>query len=463
MGEPTQTDAPIDYKQAYHDLQYKYTQLKESFQKAQLERQQSELRTRQATFQYEQLVKEKEELILEKIDIRTALEELKAAQDEIIEKNEELQSAYDLISTHRDELKEASDAIHAKKQELHMRGIELRTALEELRHTQEQLILSEKMSSLGGVIANIAHEINTPIGAIYAASQNVESSLPKLLDGFPALFRDMPDGLKPLFFELVELAKTGTQTADLKDERRLRRDLASELLKKKFDTDTAEAHARVFSKIGIHINKLDHFLPVLKDEHASRLLEAALAVGRLRANLTTIATAIEKTQRVILSLKSYVDDDITPQRGATVDLGENLTEAVERFRKLGYPGLKIKLDIQPGLPRSNCYPDQLQQIWNHLLLNATQAMPEGGTITVSLAKEAQHDYFVITVTDTGPGIPKRNLPRVFDAFFTTRPEGQGSGLGLFVSRKIIHRHNGSIEVTSGEGGTTFTIHLPYSR
>jgi len=97
----------------------------------------------------------------------------------------------------------------------------------------------------------------------------------------------------------------------------------------------------------------------------------------------------------------------------------------------------------------------------NLLLNARQAIPDFGTITVTTTFTPEQGKVCIIVNDTGCGIPKKNLNKIFDPFFSTKPTGQGTGLGLSVSYGIIKEHNGEISVTSEpEIGTTFKVELP---
>jgi signal transduction histidine kinase len=101
----------------------------------------------------------------------------------------------------------------------------------------------------------------------------------------------------------------------------------------------------------------------------------------------------------------------------------------------------------------------MSQVIINLVMNAIQAMPAGGTLRVGL--EPQEDMVVLTVTDTGHGIPQEAIAKIFDPFFTTKEFGKGTGLGLTVVKGIIEEHQGSIVVESEpEKGTTFTILLP---
>lgn len=111
------------------------------------------------------------------------------------------------------------------------------------------------------------------------------------------------------------------------------------------------------------------------------------------------------------------------------------------------------------LPPVNCYAGQLNEVWMNLLINAAQAIPERGEITIETALEG--DRVVVVISDTGIGIEEALLKHIFDPFFTTKPVGEGTGLGLSISYGIVERHGGTITVTSELGvGTTFTVSLP---
>jgi signal transduction histidine kinase len=121
----------------------------------------------------------------------------------------------------------------------------------------------------------------------------------------------------------------------------------------------------------------------------------------------------------------------------------------------------IKRQFEATLPRINVDGNKIKQVLMNLLINASQAMPDGGRIIVSTALKANGKQLAIAISDTGPGISKENLPKIFDPFFTTKGPEEGTGLGLSVSYGIIQQHGGRISVDSARGkGTTFTILLP---
>jgi len=122
-------------------------------------------------------------------------------------------------------------------------------------------------------------------------------------------------------------------------------------------------------------------------------------------------------------------------------------------------GIEIERHLSPSVPLITADFDQLQQVSINLITNALQAMPEGGKLT--LRTSADDNQIKIEVQDTGQGISKENMHKLFTPFFTTKEKGKGVGLGLAVAYGIIQRHKGRLEVQSKEGeGTTFTIYLP---
>jgi two-component system NtrC family sensor kinase len=113
------------------------------------------------------------------------------------------------------------------------------------------------------------------------------------------------------------------------------------------------------------------------------------------------------------------------------------------------------------IPPLSCFPDELNQVWTNLIHNALQAMNHEGTLTIGIRQEG--DNAVVSVSDNGCGIPEEIRGKIFDVFFTTKPAGVGSGLGLDIVKKIIDKHQGRIEVQSEVGvGTTFSVFLPYA-
>jgi len=174
--------------------------------------------------------------------------------------------------------------------------------------------------------------------------------------------------------------------------------------------------------------------------------------------LETIRDSASKANTIVTDLLKFARQS-TPEM-QTRDMRATL-ESV--FRLTEYLVRKGNVTLVPDLPPTSVMatydPQQIEQVLINLVTNAVQAMPDGGTLDVSLKED--DDNLVITMRDSGVGIPEENVVRIFDPFFTTKPEGEGTGLGLSVSYGIVSRHRGRIEVESDVGiGTTFIVSLP---
>jgi signal transduction histidine kinase len=168
----------------------------------------------------------------------------------------------------------------------------------------------------------------------------------------------------------------------------------------------------------------------------------------------------ERAGEIVKSLLDFTRDerpDLVP-----VDLLE-VIEATRRIaqNEMVLNDVRFELRAPPGLPPVRGAANQLRQVFLNLFLNAVQAMPGGGPLTVEVMAERGSDRLCVEVRDEGIGIPPEHMPHVFDPFFTTKEPGKGTGLGLSICYSIIQKHGGTIEATSERGrGTTFHVCLP---
>ena len=121
--------------------------------------------------------------------------------------------------------------------------------------------------------------------------------------------------------------------------------------------------------------------------------------------------------------------------------------------------VEVTVHAAPGLPAVDGYGGELNQVWANLLDNAIDAALGGH---VRLDAESENGKVIVRVIDDGPGIPDEIVNRIFDPFFTTKDVGEGTGLGLDISRRIVQRHRGTIDLHTGQGGTEFCVTLPAS-
>ncbi len=246
---------------------------------------------------------------------------------------------------------------------------------------EQQLVQSEKMASLGQLVAGVAHEINTPMGSIHSSIDTTQSAI-----------------------QLLEKALARPEVAQL---------LAGDA-------------------------KLRRGLEIIKE---------SCDVNRM---------ASERIIAIVGSLRNFARLDEAERK--TVDLNEGIDSTLMLLRHQIKRGIEIVREFD-GPVRADCYPNQLNQVFMNVLVNAIQAMEGKGTLTISSQQVAGEA--VIRISDTGKGIPQENLSRIFDPGFTTKGVGVGTGLGLSISYQIIKKHAGEIECQSQVGsGTTFTLRIP---
>jgi len=297
------------------------------------------------------------------------------------------------------ELDQANEHLEEQVQE---RTKDLRGALSELRESQAQLVQSEKMASLGQMVAGVAHEINTPLGYARSNAEIVRTSLPDLRELCVAQDR----------------ALTLMTAANASDEEVAQ--ALAEADQRRQNTNAAE----IMDDLHNLLQDTDHGLAQIADLVSS--LKDFSRVDRSRTDLFDVNAGIDSALKICHNqLKNRV--------------------VVER--------------LFGETPQIECSPSQLNQVFLNLFNNAAQAIDGEGVITVLTAPEP--GGVAIKVTDTGCGMSEEVKKKIFEPFFTTKAVGHGTGLGLSIVFRIIEEHHGRIEVESTVGvGSTFTIHLP---
>lgn len=423
----------------------------------------------------EELRGQKEELQAAVEEIHQKNEEMRAASEEIQQKNAQLEQVNQEMRLQQKALEKALGEIRSQKEQLEAANAEisekndllnerflalekseteLKKALDDLQAAQSHVVMNEKMAVLGQLIAGVAHEINTPIGAIHASASNTAYAIPSLLPRLAEFFRTAMPETKQLFFALTEEAMKMKSPSSTRDERRYRKEVQQKL--EELKVSDAAPLARQLVKMGIMDNLAD-FKPIFQHHRREEIIELAFAVGKLRINLDNILTAVAKTQKIIFALKSYghqnPNDELVP-----ANITQNVDAVLTIYHNMMKHGVTVVKEYQENLPEIYCYPDELTQVWTNIIHNAIYAMDEQGELRIEAFVE--NEIFVVQITDSGPGIPEEIKDKIFDAFFTTKPQGQGTGLGLDISMKIVKKHNGAMTADSEPGRTTFRVELP---
>ncbi len=352
------------------------------------------------------------------------------------------------------ERKRVEEEIRYINEELINQKENLEALIDNLTITQEQLVQSEKMAALGQLIAGVAHEINTPLGAIKASIGNLNDSLDKALEEVPELVTKHTTEELKLFIKILNLANRAVPDVSSREKRKYRREIAKALSERGIESPNIVADTFIYLHIFEKYNELIDFF---KDNKSLEILNSAKNFASIQKNAYTIQLAVEKATKVVFALKKYVHRDMEGQKVPT-DIIDGIETVLTLYHNQLKQGVEVIKDFEK-LPEVNCFQDEINQVWTNLIHNAIYAMSYNGTLTITAKNKG--DSVTISFADTGCGIEPDIQDKIFEPFFTTKKQGEGSGMGLDIVKKIIEKHNGFITFKSELGkGTEFTIELP---
>ena len=315
----------------------------------------------------------------------------------------------------------------------------------------------EKMISLGRLSAGLAHELNNPASAIERSAALLGRRLEDVEQAARALGTA---GLTDAQFDAIDGVRNACAAAPEQGvrspiEHAEREEAITDWLADRgLDTAAAEALAET----AVKTEALDRLAgavggPALNA--ALRWTAAGCSVRRLASEIQEAATRIAG---LVLAVKGFTHMDQGTAAGP-VDLAQGLgnTVAVLKSKARG-KSVAVSVKVDPGLPRVRGFAGELNQIWGNLIDNALDAVPESGRVEVVARLDSRR--IVVRIADNGPGIPAEIRDRIFDPFFSTKPAGQGTGLGLDIVRRLVQHNEGEIAVESRPGRTEFQVTLP---
>ena len=196
---------------------------------------------------------------------------------------------------------------------------------------------------------------------------------------------------------------------------------------------------------------------MLDGESLASGLEWAASTFAVAALLTEVRESTRRVSELVAAVRSYSQLDRASLQPVDVTEGIESTLVMLAHKLRG--GVTVERDYAPDVPRIEAYAGELNQVWTNLVDNAVDAMDGVGTLRIST--RADGDAVVVSVQDSGPGMPAAVAARAFEAFFTTKEVGKGTGLGLDIARRIVtERHGGTITLESRPGDTVVQVRLP---
>jgi signal transduction histidine kinase len=335
---------------------------------------------------------------------------------------------------------------------------------------QSQIIgQREKLLALGTITAGLTHQLNNPAAATARAAADLRESIGHMRHklAMVAEAKFTPEALRTLVTIQDQVAEQVAKSKDVELsslESADREEQIGEWLED-HDINYAWEYAPTFVEAGLDIDWLERVLALVEDADASASLQSAIGWlkytidNELRMN--EIAEASKRISALLAGAKQYSQMDRGSYQSA--DVHELLRSTIMMFGdKLGMQGKPVKLvkDMDKTLPELQCYPGDLNQVWTNIIDNAIQAMGGQGTLTVRTSRENEQ-MIRVEICDDGPGIPEEIIDRIFTPFFTTKPFGEGTGLGLDLAwRIVVEKHNGNMSVQSKPGDTRFCVCLP---
>ena len=329
----------------------------------------------------------------------------------------------------------------------------------ELEETQAQLVMSEKMASLGVMVAGIAHEINTPSGVISNSAENLEKTLKYIFENVSTLgnfFRN-PEISEILYKVARELLnEKNIKALDSKEKFKYRKAMKEKFEKAGLDRRLAEEVSNFI--IDRNYLYLEELIFQAVQIGGLEVLELIKHISGAKRNIGHIQYAIRNIVRIVRALKYYSHLDQAESQES--DIREGLENTLVILWNQLKQGIEVIKNFQE-IPLLYCNPDELNQVWTNLIQNAIHAMNGKGILTLNVF--SQENEVIVEISDTGCGIAPEIQEKVWDPFFTTKDQGQGSGLGLGIVRGIVEKHKGKISFQSVPGKTTFRVCLPINK
>ncbi len=335
------------------------------------------------------------------------------------------------------------------------------TLLDRVREVTRIEQQAEKLTALGKLAANLAHELNNPASAAQRSASSLFSELRQYGDQKYRMGNlCLPDSITSKYRNWVvnvRAAMVEHNTQQTKQDMLAESDHELDLVRWLEDHNIPNpwAIAPALAETGLPTKHLDELAEIMTSEALP--VSVATVASSLRAERMA-ETVVNSTVRIfdlIRAIKDYSYMDQAPIQD--VDLAQSLENTLVMLKSRLHD-VKVELDFDPVLPPVAAYGRELNQVWTALIENSLDAMKDKGTLRLKTRLQGQMAY--VEVWDSGPGIEPELKSRIFEPFFTTKAPGSGLGLGLDTAQRIVQRHSGYINLESRPGATCFQVRIP---
>ena len=319
----------------------------------------------------------------------------------------------------------------------------------------------ERLLALGSLSAGLTHELNNPAAAAVRATQALRDRIAGMRHKLAMITDGRLDGAQ--LGRLVELQEAAVKrVADAPKLTALEASDAEDEI-----ADWLDGHgiaggwelAPTLVAGNVDVPWLEEIAMVVQEGDLEPAIRWLAYTDETELLMGEIEDAVGRISGLVGAAKQYSQLDRTPFQ--VVDQHDLVDSTLVMLAAKIPPGVTVVKEYDRSLPAVPAYAAELNQVWTNLIDNAVGAMGDTGTLTIRTAR--RNDCAVVTIGDTGHGIPAEIRQRIFEPFFTTKPVGEGTGLGLDISyRIVVKKHHGDIEVESEPGHTEFRVQLPLS-
>jgi signal transduction histidine kinase len=314
----------------------------------------------------------------------------------------------------------------------------------------------EALVTLGTLAAGLAHEINNPASAASRAVDALESACQTLLSSVGRLARE---DISPAQFAALEALRSeiDPQAADQDPLSRADREQALSSWLTRHGVVREWTIAPTLAAAGVDLAWCARAATVLDGSSLGSGLEWVTSTFSVATLLSELKDSTRRISELIAAVRSYSQMDRASMQH--VDITDGLESTLVMLGHKLRDGITVVREYGADVPTLEAHAGELNQVWTNLIDNALDAMD--GTGTLRLVTRLEGDYVVVEIGDTGPGISPQVAARAFEAFYTTKDVGKGTGLGLDIARRIVvQRHGGRIAIDSQPGETVLRVHLP---